>query len=248
MSPPKYNVFISFSGDTSLAAAKALREWIPTVVQSASPFMSDSDVEKRTRGLHAVARALEGIKFGIACLTPDNLESAWILYEAGALTKTIDDETHLCTYLLRGLQPQDVKPPLGMFQATKAEKEDTRRLVHTINRAVNQDPVADARVDQIFDAMWPRLEADLRGIPEPPRDHRPKRSQEEMIAELLELARADANRRRETEWFDQYIPTFKEFMPLLEQLVVAVRQQEKAAKGSAQAAAPAPQSPAPRSP
>jgi len=37
------------------------------------------------------------------------------------------------TEFLGGLQFQDIKPPLGMFQATKAEKDDTRKLVHTIN-------------------------------------------------------------------------------------------------------------------
>lgn len=29
-----------------------------------------------------------------------------------------------------------VKEPLGIFQRTKSEKDDTRKLVHTINRAL----------------------------------------------------------------------------------------------------------------
>src|SRR5437868_6054281 len=120
-----YNVFISWSGRRSMWVADALRDWLPVVIQAARPWMSDREVQKGSRGLYEVARALDGIKVGITCLTPENLSAPWVLYEAGALSKALDDKMHLCTYLLGGLQFQDVNPPLGMFQATRAEKEET---------------------------------------------------------------------------------------------------------------------------
>lgn len=224
----RYNVFISFSGETSLAAAKALREWLPSVVQAAKPFMSDSDVEKGSRGLHEITHALEGIKVGIVCVTPDNLGSPWLNYESGALSKTIDEKTRLCTYLLYGLQPEDVKPPLGMFQHTRAEKGDTRKLLGAINGAVSEEPVAEPALDEVFEAMWPKLEGKLRSLPPLGEDASPKRSIEEMVAEILELTRAAASSRKEAEWLDKYTPMFKEFFPLLEQLVAATKQGEPA--------------------
>lgn len=185
----KNNIFISWSGKRSLHAADALREWLPNVVQSAKPWMSDRDIEKGTRGLTEVGKALEGMKVGIICLTPENLDAAWILYEAGALSKTFsDDKARLCTYLLGGLQPQDVKPPLSMFQSSRSEKEDTRKLVQAINAAM-EEPLPPERLKGIFDTWWPQLEEKLKGLPAPERVVDAKRDPNEMISEILALCR-----------------------------------------------------------
>jgi hypothetical protein len=68
-----------------------------------------------------VADRLEQCRVGIICMTPENLESRWILFEAGALSKT--KEAHVCT-LLVGLTPAEVKPPLAQFQHTMMERAD----------------------------------------------------------------------------------------------------------------------------
>src|SRR5208337_62844 len=163
----KYNVFIGWSGERSRLVADFLRGWISKVVQSARPWMSETDIEKGSRGLSEIAKVLAEIKVGITCLTPENLQRPWIFFEAGALSKTIEDRTRLCTYLIGGLEPQDVVPPLGMFQATKAVKKDTLKLIRTINRAVSENPVPDQDLDELFDAMWPKLADRLATLPLP---------------------------------------------------------------------------------
>jgi hypothetical protein len=156
-------------------------------------------------------------------LTPENLNAPWILYEAGALSKALDDETRLCTYLLGGLQFQDIDPPLGMFQATKAEKEETRRLIQAINVAISNDPVPDANLQRIFDAMWPRLDEKLRTMPGAEEAVVARRSTDEMIAEVLEISRAEANRRRKTDNLDIFLPLFDELVPILPHIREALR-------------------------
>ena len=108
-----HNVFISWSGQRSAAVANFLREWLPSVIQAARPWVSSHSIEAGSRNQDEIAKALQGCKCGITCLAPENLTATWILYEAGALSKTIDEKTRLCTYLLGGLQPQEVPPPLG---------------------------------------------------------------------------------------------------------------------------------------
>jgi hypothetical protein len=186
-----HNIFISWSGPRSQHIAETLKTWLPTLLQSAKPWMSESDIEKGTRGLDEIGKALAGIKIGITCLTPENLNASWILYEAGALAKALDDKTRLCTYLLGGLKPQDVPPPLGMFQATRPEKADTRKLVSTINVSVNEEPVPDSNLDTLFDKMWPDLEASISSMPAPTAKIPAKRSTEEMVSEILELVRSE---------------------------------------------------------
>jgi hypothetical protein len=224
------NVFISWSGERSKAAAEALREWLPIVLQAASPWMSSADIEKGSRGLDEVGRALEGMKVGIICLTPENLTAQWILYEAGALSKTLDAKTRVCTYLLGGLEPQNVKPPLGMFQATRANKEDSRKLIHTINKALDSAQVPDANLDALFDGMWPRLEEKLSALPNPKEIVPASRPVDEMVAEVLELTRAAANSRKGVERLDIYIPVFEQLMPKLIDLLQAAAMQEQASR------------------
>jgi hypothetical protein len=192
-----YNVFISWSGERSLLVAKAIRAWLPKVLQVARPWMSDTEIEKGSRGLNEVAGALEGMKVGISCLTPENLEAPWLVFEAGDLSKSIDDRTRLCTYLFGGLEFQDVKSPLSMFQATRADREETRKLVHAINKALQDTPVPEDDLNEIFDAMWPNLERTLSSIPAPEHGVEVKRSMDDMVAEILDWARAEPQRRIE---------------------------------------------------
>jgi hypothetical protein len=125
------NVFISWSGDRSRLVAEFLRGWIYTVVQAARPWMSDSEIEKGSRSLEEITRALAGCKVGIVCLTPENTERPWILYEAGCLSKSIDDRTRLCTYLIGDMQPSDIRPPLGMFQVNRERcGENSSKMSH----------------------------------------------------------------------------------------------------------------------
>lgn len=188
-----YNIFIGWSGERSRLVAEFLRGWISKVIQSARPWMSETDIEKGSRGLDEIAKALADIKVGITCLTPENLQRPWIFFEAGALSKTIGDRTRLCTYLIAGLEPQDVLPPLGIFQATRASRKDTLKLIRTINAAVSEDPVPDQDLDEIFEAMWPKLENRLATLP-PVEDGVPaKRTIDDMIAEILQIVRTEAN-------------------------------------------------------
>ncbi len=200
--------------------------------------MSDTEVQKGSRGLQEVARALEGIKVGITCLTPENLDAPWILYEGGALSKALDNETRLCTFLLGGLQVQDIKPPLGMFQATKAEKDDTRKLIHAINIAITDSPIPELNLNSIFDAMWPKLDEKLRTMPEADEDVVAKRSVDEMIAEILEISRAEANRRRKADSLDVFIPLFDELTPFLPQIREVIRTTRNQMLANALAATP----------
>ena len=92
-------VFISWSGDSSRDVARALRGWQPKALQFVDPFMSETDIDKGTRWATEVSAQLEAAKVGIICLTPGNLFKPWLLFESGALSKTLSS-TYVCTYLL----------------------------------------------------------------------------------------------------------------------------------------------------
>src|SRR5690349_15568152 len=96
-------IFISWSGTKSLEVARTLRQWLPRVLQPSKPWMSETDLEKGIRWGTEIGTKLEQMKFGIICLTSENLDSRWINFEAGAISKTVE-KTFVCTYLI------DLKP------------------------------------------------------------------------------------------------------------------------------------------
>lgn len=83
-------VFISWSGELSKNIAEIFRQWIPGVIQAVKPYYSPDDITKGTRWNSEIAKELDASKIGIICLTPNNLESPWIMFEAGTLAKNID--------------------------------------------------------------------------------------------------------------------------------------------------------------
>lgn len=185
-------IFLSWSGIRSRAVAEALNDWLPRVIQAVRPFFSP-EIEKGANWSNEIDRALEGTRFGIVCLTSDNLTSEWIHYETGALSKTPD--ALVWTFLL-DVDKGDVKPPLGKFQHTAAQLDDVRELVRTINRRLKDaggTPLGDRMLEETFDDLWPRLQTQLeaaRAIAVPDaRVAAPRRDIHEMMEEALELLR-----------------------------------------------------------
>jgi hypothetical protein len=99
--------------------------------------MSSEDIAKGARWSLDLLRELEDTQIGIVCLTPENLVAPWILFEAGAVGKALD-KSRVCTYL-HGLRPADLEGPLVQFQATVTEENDTLKLLHTVNTALDEN-------------------------------------------------------------------------------------------------------------
>src|SRR6266545_990864 len=99
-------IFISWSGQRSRTVAAFLNDWLKDIIQIADPWMSANDIDAGVRWSRAIEERLQATKFGILCLTKTNLNAPWILFEAGALAKTIED-TFVCPYLI-DLEPSSV--------------------------------------------------------------------------------------------------------------------------------------------
>lgn len=190
-------IFLSWSGAQSEAVADALRVWLRRAFRNVDPWMSASDIEKGARWNQEIARSLGSANFGIICLTPDNLASPWLLFEAGALSKHTD-QSRVCTYL-RGLNPADVSGPLSTFQATRANREDTFKLVQAINSQLGEESAEADELEDIYSVWWPRLEAALHAAPRAAEPQLQRRNDRELIEEVLQIARSISTRLTEVQ-------------------------------------------------
>lgn len=124
-------IFVSWSGERSEGLAKALKEWLPLVLHFAEPWLSKSDIQAGERWSVEIAKELESTNFGILCVTKENLTSPWILFEAGALAKSMQDGRVMP--LLLDIDFKEVSGPLAQFQAKKAEQAGVKELIASLN-------------------------------------------------------------------------------------------------------------------
>lgn len=155
-------IFLSWSGLTSKSIATILRDWIKNVLQLTEPWMSEEDIAKGTRWSQEIANQLSECRVGVICLTPSNLTSPWLLYEAGAISKAVD-RSYVCTYLYN-IEPTGVTGPLAQFQATRTTKDDTKKMIKTINNALGEDALSESRIEEIFNKWWPDLDEFLKNL------------------------------------------------------------------------------------
>ena len=189
----KMKVFISWSGETSSKVALILREWLPSVIQTITPYVSSEDIDKGARWSSDIAKELEDSTFGILCVTKENLEAPWLSFEAGALSRTIDKS--YVTPFLFDIKRSEVKGPILQFQSTIFQKDDIKKLVKTLNKACGDDGMTDARLEKSFEVWYPSLENDLNQLKatntEEIIDNKAEENNHssEILEEILELSR-----------------------------------------------------------
>lgn len=189
-------VFISWSGDRSKLLATALRDWLQPILQSVEVWMSDADIAAGDRWGQELAKELSSCNFGIICVTPENHSAAWLLFEAGALAKSLDGAKVIP--LLFELELRDISGPLAQFQAKKFDRSGLSEVVTAVNRAL-PNPIADGIVNPLLDAMWPGIHQKLEAVPKRESDAKRQRSQADILEELVSGVRNFDLRLRETE-------------------------------------------------
>ncbi|PYQ56274.1 MAG: toll-Interleukin receptor [Acidobacteria bacterium] len=189
-------IFLSWSGERSQSLGRALRDWLPLVLQYVDPWLSDKDIAAGDRWPIEVGRELENSSFGILCLTDENLKAPWVLFEAGALSKIVQASA-VCPYLL-DVDVKDIAGPLSQFQAKKADKVGTLDLLRAIN-AKSAQPLDLVRLAQVFDGLWPVLEAQLARIPQKNIERQQARPESEILEDLVTAIRELEHRSRNLE-------------------------------------------------
>ncbi|WP_150522786.1 toll/interleukin-1 receptor domain-containing protein [Roseibium sediminis] len=183
-------IFLSWSGDYSRQFANATKDLIELILPSCKPWMSTS-IEGGERWSEAIAQRLENANYGIVFLTPDNLQKPWLLFEAGALAKSI--AFGRVVPLLLGVHHTALAGPLGQFQGKTFNKENVKTLLLELNNA-SEDPRKQDIFEKVFEQNWDGysnkvIEIQNSGLADPERQV-PTRSIDEVLEELVKEVRS----------------------------------------------------------
>jgi hypothetical protein len=146
-------VFISWSGERSRRVAELLTCWLKCVVNAVEPWVSTEDIVKGSPWFTEIGGQLKRSPVGILCLTRENMNAPWILFEAGALANG-SPKSRVCPLLI-DLRPSELKGPLASFNATTPTQKDMFNLVSTINKTLAIHALPEHILRLTFDSLWP---------------------------------------------------------------------------------------------
>lgn len=176
-------IFASWSGEESKQIAELLKLWIPCVLQDADVYVSSQDIGKGERWLSSVTANLSEIDFGIIVVTRSNMNAPWILFEAGALSKSVKG---FVVPLLCGVETfEAATSPLTQFQYVRAVRSEMKDLISQTN-SVCSKPLDSKRVDAAFDKWWPDFESEYVKIQLPENKASKKESEASRLSNIEE--------------------------------------------------------------
>ena len=227
-------VFLSWSGNKSEKIAMVFRDWLPEVIQEIEPFLSSEDIETGSRWSTDIAKELADTSFGILCVTRQNIAAPWLNFEAGALSKTIDS-ARVCPFLF-DISGLEVKGPLLQFQSATPKKDDLKKLVSSINKACEKNPLSEERFNETFDIWYPNLDEKLTELKnakdeadgEEDNGAPDTKENPEILEEILELTRTNQKLIRALEKDSATVKALNELNPMIRTLMVRSLQKDSA--------------------
>jgi len=154
-------VFISWSGEKSQKIAIALHDWLQKVIQSIKPFVSKEDIEKGDVWFSSIERELIDSDFGLVCVTQENKNNPWLLFEAGALANKVG-KAHMSPFLT-DMTSGELERPLSLYQTTIFKSDDVLKMLRTINN-ISEQHLEDRNLEDCFSMWWPKLEENINKI------------------------------------------------------------------------------------
>ena len=183
-------VFISWSGQRSQAVAELISDWLKCVIQASQPWISTRDIDRGAIWFSEINDKLKDVSVGIVCLTQENKNKPWILFETGALAKGLSTNK-VCTFLI-DLKPEDLKDPLAQFNHTTPNKESVWELVRTINNCLVDKSLDDRILKQVFNTYWEQFENNFKRALDqyPPTEEVKPRTEQDLLSEILQNTRS----------------------------------------------------------
>ena len=177
-------IFTSWSGDRSKDAALGLKSLLQDLFEEAVQVFVSEHITPGEAWAQRLGTELEQSEFGILCLTRDNWQSPWLLFEAGAIAKKFAS-SRVVPYLIDELPAASDRSPLAQFQHVRADREGTWRLVEAIN-SIRDNPKPSDRLERSFTKWWPDLEQTLKTVQASNPGQPPIRSDRELLETILQ--------------------------------------------------------------
>lgn len=193
-------IFVSWSGTRSRAVAEIISDWLKCVIQASQPWVSTRDIDRGAIWNSEINDVLSEVTVGIVCLTQENKDNPWILFETGALARGLSSN-RVCTFLI-DLTPTDIKDPLAQFNHTMPTKEGVWKLLTTINLSLGDKRLDEKVLQNVFDIYWPNFIKQFNEalVENPQNEQILPREEQDILSEILAHVRGLSSRVTDLEY------------------------------------------------
>lgn len=141
-------VFISWSGEDTKLVAGFLHEILSErFYKKGLVFFYSPEIPTGSIWVNSILTNLERCCFGIICMSIHNIDSPWLNFEAGAISKTYYDRNKqkipansIYTFNIEHINPKKLKGPLSIFQVNNKEiNQRFQELYGKINHLLNEE-------------------------------------------------------------------------------------------------------------
>lgn len=155
--------FISFSGSKSKETADALEDFLLKVALNVKIVRAERDIALGQDWAEAIKAYLADIDLAIICVTRDNHEKPWFLFEIGTLAQ----RAPIVVLFLLDLAANDLRAPLSDFQTIIPTRDSTWELVRGVSGVPDSSPLQSDLHEQ-FHEKWEDFYARLEAIRKAP--------------------------------------------------------------------------------
>jgi hypothetical protein len=158
----KIRLFISWSGKTSRSIAESFKDFLLVEFkEQLDVFFTPDDIEAGKRWSSELAQKLQECEIGIFIYTRQNLDSLWMAFEAGALSKQID--TGRVIPLVFGTHVTDLIGPLAQFQAKRFTREEISKTLQAIDGCLSKKRTKED-LNRFLNFTWDNFEKNINAI------------------------------------------------------------------------------------
>jgi hypothetical protein len=150
-------LFLSWSGDSSKGIAEIFRDWLRSYSNELNIFYSP-DGEAGMLWNDELSKTLEECEIGIFVYTRQNLDSLWMAFEAGTLSKRI--KTGRVIPLIFGEPELKLKAPLSQFQAKRFSEKGVFETLESINNCLIDRKSKD-EINNFMNLTWGNIYAKI---------------------------------------------------------------------------------------
>lgn len=149
------DVFLSWSTERSQKLAKMFNEWIINVLPTVKTYISTEQIGPGDRWSESIGKGLETNFMGIFFMVEENINSPWLNFEAGAISKNIEGSKVIP--LLHHMKPEQINGPIAQFQAKLIhERADILGIVKQINNGITDErKINNEILIKLFDKWYP---------------------------------------------------------------------------------------------
>nr|WP_315184400.1 toll/interleukin-1 receptor domain-containing protein [uncultured Albidiferax sp.] len=145
-------IFISFSGNRSRAFSRWLYRWLRKAMPGTVAYFAD-EPHPGVDWLGHILESMAECNWVIACVTEDNVNSAWINFELGLASSGDRDDRYIIILTL-GIIPNDLPFPMRLMGAFEFSQERITSVFGVIARTTSFDKSV---VEQFVSEHWAEM-------------------------------------------------------------------------------------------